>query len=228
LKLSIIIPCLNEASYLERLLPWLSDYRNDNLDIIVADAKSSDDNTEDICREYNITYVRCKADQRAAQINQGAHVSTGETLLVLHADVFPSDDFIERIEEVISGGYDFGLFSYKFDKKNLLLTINSLVTNYKGWFCGGGDQCHFISKSLFEKLGGYDEDYDILEDFEFYDRLKKETTITLVKSKATVSSRKYENNNYLKVNLANLIAFCLYKLKYKPRRIKKIYESYLS
>ena len=78
--------------------------------------------------------------------------------------------------------------------------------------CRRGDQSLFIKKELFDELGGYDDELKIMEDYDFIKRAKKEFLFKVIPKNILVSARKYQNNSYLKVNLANLIVFWMYTL----------------
>ncbi len=228
MDLSIIIPCYNEYNNLKQLLPFILKESNSKIELIVADASHSSDETETLCLQYNIKYHKCTVTQRAGQMNQGAELAKGHTLFFLHADVLPPENYFSEIQNALSDNSGFGLFPYKFETQNLLLKINASFTKYKGLFCGGGDQGHFATRDIFDKLGGYNTSFDIMEDFEFYDRIKSHgIKIHLGKSKALASARKYENNSYLRVNLTNLIAFIMYKMKIPSTRIKKFCKRWL-
>lgn len=193
--------------------------------IIVVDALSSKDNTEDICHQNNISYFKSPIAQRAAQMNLGALQGKSDIKFFLHADTQPPEDFQNQITESIKNGNDFGFFCYKFDKDKWYLKANAYFTKFKGIFCGGGDQGHFITKELFNLLKGYDDSYDIFEDYELYDRIKKsEVNIQIINSPAIVSARKYVKNSYLRINLINLISFIMYRLNFKPQMIKTFYS----
>lgn len=159
-------------------------------------------------------------------MNLGAKKSNGDIHFFLHADTLPPVDFQNRIIKTIENGKSFGLFSYKFDKDIWYLNANAYFTKFKGIFCGGGDQGHFMTKELFNNLEGYNESYNIFEDYELYDRIKRsETSFEVINSPAIVSSRKYDKNSYLRINLTNLFAFIMYQLKINPKKIKTFYTN---
>lgn len=223
LDLSIIIPCLNEYSNLKQLLPFLLRHSDGQTEIIVVDASRSEDNTNKLCEQLEVRYIKSSNSQRAGQMNHGARQAKGGVLFFLHADVLPPSNFCAIIKDRLSNLPGFGLFPYQFKSQDFLLKINAYFTKYQGFFSGGGDQCHFISKSVFNELGGYNASYDIMEDFEFFDRVRKnDIDVALCSAQATVSARKYDTNSYLRVNLTNLTALVLYKLNVPPARIKSL------
>ncbi len=81
----------------------------------------------------------------------------------------------------------------------------------------GGDQTLFIRKKLFNKLGGFKEEMQLMEEFEFCARARKEGRYKIMNGSALISARKYEKNNWLHVQKANYKVVQLYK-KGAPRK----------
>lgn len=229
MRLTIIIPTLNESLNLKKLLPYLkSNTIGLKTQIVVVDAYSSSDNSSNICNEHGVHYIKSEINQRAAQMNKGAAAFSSEVYLFLHADVFPPVRFFQLIKKAIKEGFGFGLFAYKFDKKKWHININAYFTKYDGFFCGGGDQCHFMTHATFNKLGGYNTDYNLMEDFEFFGRIRKfKIPYTVLQDRALVSARKYEHHSYLRVNLINLISLIRFRLGHSPDNIKIFYGKWL-
>jgi rSAM/selenodomain-associated transferase 2 len=228
--LSIIIPVYNEKENLIRRLSFLCAQANKfPIEIIVANSPETSDETPKVCNQYtNITFLNCKKKGRALQMNAGAKVAKGDIFLFLHADVMLPDDFYLQVTNAIQQGNKFGFFAYQFDKQTALLNLNSKFTTKDGFFAGGGDQCHFFSREIFIKLKGYNENFCIMEDFEMIDRIRKQgIPFKIIQSKAIVSSRKYDKNSWLKVNLVNGYVFLKYKLGVHPTKLRKTYKSLL-
>ena len=230
MTLDIVIPALNEENNLKNLLPFLKKQQSaDNFNIIVIDAFDSTDNSKSICDNNEVFYKKTNQSQRSIQMNEGAAMLSGEYIMFLHADVTPPKNFYNLIISAIDKGNKAGCFAYKFDNENPLLKINSYFTKYNGFYTGGGDQIHFISRSMFEKLGGYCTKHTIMEDFDFYQRIKKsKITTKIIATPAIVSARKYKNNSWFKVNLINLIALVNYKVNRDPFWVKSFYDRWLS
>jgi len=230
LKLDIIIPCYNEEQNLLSLLPYLNRTPSlGHIQIFVIDASQSDDNTQSICEQNGVSYLRSDQSQRSIQMNYGAQQSSSEVLLFLHADVTPPKDYYELIKEAIEDNNSCGCFAYKFDSNKILLKLNSYFTKYKGFFTGGGDQGLFITRDAFNALEGFCAKHVIMEDFDLYKRVKtKGFRFKIIKSKAIVSARKYVKNSWLRVNLINLIAVLRYKINPDPQSIKIFYHKWLN
>lgn len=227
MTLDIIIPVLNERQNLMELIPYLQD-RITTVDtgIIVVDAAKSSDDTEQLCRNANVKYLKSKGSGRSIQMNNGAEASSADIFMFLHADVRPPDIFVHDILSIIYSGIDFGLFSYKFDIEHTLLKINSWTTNKRGFLTGGGDQCHFMTRKLFKELEGYNPNYLIMEDFDLFNRMKKAGySWEIATNPATVSARKYKNNGYLKVQWINLITVLKFKMNFSQEKLLRTYSN---
>lgn len=228
--LSIIIPCLNESNNLKKLIPYLHAHTsNKKIEIIVVDAACSSDDTESICLAHDAKYHRSTTTQRSRQLNEGASIAKYTKLIFIHADVRPPMDYVHQIVKAGQKGIEVGFFAYRFDSPNKLLKINAYCTKFDGLFAGGGDQCQFMSKTIFDQLGGYNDEFVIMEDFNLYDRIKKtKIPYVIIQSPATVSARKYNTNSYLKVNAVNLLVFLQYKCKVHPSKLRAQYKKWLN
>ena len=224
--ISVVIPAFNEQENLARLIPHLLELgRGFKVELIVAFADDDKNPYAALSESPGLRLVPCKVKNRAIQLNTGAGVATGGILVFLHADVWPPRNFFGEIIRAIAQGYDAGMFSYRFDKENFFLRINASFTGRDGLFTGGGDQCLFIKRAVFQELGGYDETQVIMEDFEIFKRIKKKgLAYTIVPEDLIVSSRKYEHNSYLRVNLSNLLLVLLFRINYPAVKLKSLHN----
>lgn len=230
MNISIIIPALNEEKNLSRLLGYLRPLSEDKskVTIIVVDAIHSVDNTEAICMQNEAIYIRSQFASRSRQMNEGAAAAHNDDILYfLHADVLPPTTYINDILLVLND-YDAGMFCYRFDKANWLMKINAYVTKFDSRVTGGGDQGLFLSKKLFNKLGGYDNSKTIMEDFDFFNKMKRnKVKYTIVQHPCIVSGRKYRVNSWLRVNLVNLYTVRQYNRGVSDEKLKTFYKKWL-
>ena len=84
MRLSIIIPTLNEAAAIGATLAALAPLRARGHEVLVADG-GSEDGTRDIARPLADRVIVAPRG-RARQMNAGAAAATGDALLFLHAD----------------------------------------------------------------------------------------------------------------------------------------------
>ncbi|NNF18908.1 MAG: glycosyltransferase [Flavobacteriaceae bacterium] len=225
--ISIIIPAHNENANLDELLPYLEHLHSPDgfVEVIVALSATSAPYPREIQLKDQFKVIRCAGNGRALQMNEGAENAVGDVLAFLHADVRPPGEFLHNIKEALDNGFEAGFFSYRFNSENKLLKVNASFTGKDGLFTGGGDQCLFIRKKLFKELGKFDPDQVLMEDFEFFKRMKQRgVAYTIIKNDLLVSARKYEQNSYLKINLTNLILVILFRLGTPARRLKGIHD----
>jgi rSAM/selenodomain-associated transferase 2 len=228
MKLSVIIPTLNEAENIRELVPYLKKYGGDFIsEVIVVDGGSSDETCQ-IASGLGVTVLKSKIKSRAHQLNLGASHAKANTLYFVHADTRPVQSFAEDLQIAIVKGYKAGCFRYRFDSDTFLLKVNSWFTRFNGIFSGGGDQTLFISRDFFNTLGGYDTKYCLMEDFELVKRIKRRTKFYIIPKTMTVSARKYQDNSWLRVQLVNLFVFAMFHLGMAPEKLKKSYSTLLS
>ena len=227
-KISIIIPIYNEANQIAKTIQHLRDNEFGWIgEIIVCDSAGSNDGLT-LEEDSGLVLHKCVGKGRAVQMNEGARLAKYEVLLFCHADVKPPHHFDQCIMDEIAAGKQMGIFAYDFEPSNFWLEINAGPNKRDGIFTGGGDQCHFIEKDVFNKLGGYDEKFVIMEDFDLFRRVKNmKIPYGIIQKKAKVSSRKYEKNSYVRVNLVNLMAFMMFLSGVSPQVIKNFCSRFI-
>ena len=170
MQISIIIPVLNEAASIGPLLKYLmSNGGAQVVEILVVDGGSSDD-TVHIAEKSGAKVIYCSVCSRAAQMNTGAAHAQGDVLYFVHADTCPPASFSDDIVQSLASGYVMGCYRYRFDSKSFLLKINAFFNRYQFLWCQGGDKTFYIRREVFRQLGGYDEYYTIMEEYDFLRR----------------------------------------------------------
>ncbi|MEZ4980297.1 MAG: TIGR04283 family arsenosugar biosynthesis glycosyltransferase [Saprospiraceae bacterium] len=229
MQFSVIIPTLNEAANIGETIRALKEYGGSNLlEIIVADGGSKDE-TCNIALAQGAKVVHCKERSRAAQMNEGARHAKGDILHFVHADTLVPAGYGDKMMQAIREGWEMGNFRYDFDKPDTLLAMNAYFTKYSWLVCQGGDKTFFIKKDLFFELGAYNTYWTIMEEYDFVKRASKAGhKIITLPQKCVVSARKYDNNSWLRVQLANFVVFNLWKLGLaKPDRLREVYGKIL-
>ncbi|MFT4973262.1 MAG: rSAM/selenodomain-associated transferase 2 [Paraglaciecola sp.] len=229
MKISIIIPTLNEEKNIGRLVNHLKVLSHQNYleEIIVCDA-GSQDTTQKLAREAGATVLQSPECGRAVQMNYAVKNSTGEVLYFVHADVLPPVSCLADIVQSLEAGHKFGCFCYNFDSEKKSLKFNALLNKFDWMVAGGGDQTMFIGRDTFYELNRFKEDLPIMEDFDFVWRAKKKYKMHVVKKNATVSARKFKNNSYLRVQVANVLVFFLFRIGISPNFLSKLYKGMLN
>ena len=194
IQLSIIIPVLNEEGTIGSLLQHLQlqAAQGEVLEILVVDGGSTDD-TVKVAEAQGVRVVHSEKG-RAVQMNVGATGAKGSILYFLHADTYPPKHFDSAITSAVSNKKQAGCFRMQFNSPSLFLSFFSWFTRFNIPLCRGGDQSLFITKKLFEELGGFNEAYRIYEDNEFIGRIYRQASFTVLTQEVVTSARKYEEN----------------------------------
>ncbi|UOG77102.1 TIGR04283 family arsenosugar biosynthesis glycosyltransferase [Hymenobacter tibetensis] len=228
MMLSVIIPTYNEAASIGSLVRQLQQHAPAHtIEVLVVDANSPD-GTAAAAQQAGATVLRSPSPGRATQMNYGAQHASGQILYFVHADVGIHPDYVRTIQEAVASGYEAGCYRFRFNSRHPLLRLNSYGTRFRGIMSRGGDQTLFVTRQLFERLGGFDEHYCIMEDFDIIQRIRRQARFLIVPQDVVVSARKYETNSWLRVQLANLTAFSLFFLKVAPSRIARTYKAMLN
>ncbi|MCR9181345.1 MAG: TIGR04283 family arsenosugar biosynthesis glycosyltransferase [Flavobacteriaceae bacterium] len=193
MKISIIIPVLNEEEAIAVLLPYLKQNSNsENISEIIVVDGGSDDTTVAIAKAENVLLISSEKG-RAKQMNASAKQATGDILYFLHADSFPPKGFDQFILDEVTKGNPAGCFQMRFDHNHWWLRLASWLTKFSWRACRGGDQSQFITRSLFDEIGGYDESYIIYEDNILINELYKRKQFVVIPQWLTTSARRYED-----------------------------------
>ncbi|MBZ0170677.1 glycosyl transferase [Candidatus Methylomirabilis lanthanidiphila] len=221
--LSVIIPVLNEAENLERLLPHLC-VTCPEAEVIVVDG-GSEDKTSAVVRRFPRVRLLSSERGRARQMNAGAKVANGECLLFLHADtLLPAGAEAAILEAVSSPDIVAGRFDVRFDNLRPVFKVIAFFINLRSRvtkICTG-DQALFVRRRTFEELGGY-PDIPLMEDVEFAKRLKRKGAMSCLRLKVTTSARKWEQGGVLRVVLLMwMLRFC-YFVGVRPEQVHRWY-----
>ena len=227
MQTSVIIPTLNEAENIERLVTRVIEGGGKYLtEVIVVDAGSCDE-TLPLAKAAGAQVICSPKKGRAVQMNLGAQQAKGELLYFVHGDTLPPLNYMKDIQQAVSEGYPVGCFRFRFNSNRRIFKINNYITRLNKIFVRGGDQSLFVPKEIFKKLGGYRKDYIIMEDYDFILKAQKRYPFKVVPNDVLVSARKYETNSYIKVQLANILVFTMYRLGFSQQRLANTYKKIL-
>ena len=232
MRLSIILPCLNEIrhGYLERILINLIDQSGQKE--IIAVVSASNDGTDTFLEAYAARYaeiqvVRSPAKNRAQRLNDGIAVSTGDVILLHHpATLLPDRHALMMIEQALASGYQWGAFEHTFDFSHWLLHFTSWYsTNVRVKQKGIVylDHCPFIDRQILADIGNV-PDLDIFEDTVLSDRLGRLSKPVLAEGQVITSARRFRQRGIYQHALLNQVLKVCYHLNIDPRSLNRLYE----
>lgn len=219
-RLSIVIPTLNEERHLPATLGSLRGL--ENVEAIVADGGSEDD-TVSIAREHGAAVVTSRPG-RGRQMNSGAALASGETLLFLHADARPPRDVYQQIRTTLAPGVAAGAFHLGIDSPRRGLRWVERGANLRArlFQLPYGDQGLFLTAARFFAWGGF-ANLPLMEDVEFCRRLRRQDHIRLAPGQVTASARRWHQHGILKTTLLNQCYLTAYLLGVSPQRLARQY-----
>lgn len=222
MKISVVIPTLNEEAYIRAALV---NCRSDLVaERIVVDGGSSDD-TVGVARTSGAIVVRSPRG-RAVQMNLGATHSSGSVLLFLHCDTSLPEGFgleIARIfqdRSVLAGAFQLRIAG---SARALRLIEKAVYFRSRFFNLPYGDQALFIRRETFYRLGGF-KDVPIMEDFEMARRLRRVTHIGLSQLAVTTSARRWEKLGPWKTTAINQLLIAGYLVGIPPERLLRFYR----
>lgn len=214
---TIVIPILNEAAVLPRLLRLLGVLDPAPAEIVAVDSGSEDSSAALVRQSGFVRLIEHPVRGRPAQINRGVAEARSSIVCVLHADTLLPDDAVAVIRATMR------------DPRTALAGFTPLITGaervrwgttfhnwIKTWyvplifrphlfFCGGrllfGDHAMFFRRSDFLAVGGCDETLTIMEDADLCQRLHRRGRVRLVNRIVITSDRRVAAWGGLKANL---------------------------
>ena len=233
MTISVIIPTLNEERTVMVTLAHTARLGFDEL--IVVDG-GSHDRTLALVETYRLRTQHSALSPiqlvtappgRARQMNEGAKASCGEILLFLHADTQLPGDAKPIIDTTLADRRMVGgRFDVRFDRPSMWGTIISRMMNWRSRLSGlaTGDQALFVRRSIFEQMGGF-ADMQLMEDIEFSRRLKRKGATAALTATVTTSSRRWEQQGFLRTILLMWTLRFLYWAGVSPSHLAHWYKA---
>ena len=223
--ISIIIPVLNEAGGINHLIAHLRSIDvGRSSEIIVVDG-DPDGGTLKAIRDGSVIKVK-SARGRARQMNEGARIAGGNTLLFLHADTeLPQEALSLIVTALNDGGFVGGAFDLAIKSRRLSFRLIESMASFRSRITGipFGDQAIFIRKDYFQAIGGY-SDMPLMEDIEIMQRIKKRgSKIRIIRRQVLTSPRRWENEGIVRCTLRNWLLQLLHYCGVSPSTLMKWY-----
>ena len=208
MRVSIVIPCLNEAATIRAALTRLHCFRARGAEVIVVDG-GSDDGTPELAREYCDAVLQSPRG-RAKQMNVGALRATGDLLLFLHADTRLPDDADVVVRSALERPHHrWGRFNVGIEGRHWLLPVIARLMNWRSRVTGiaTGDQAIFATRATFHEAGGFRE-LPLMEDVDLSARLRAVCAPVCLRQKVMTSGRRWESGGVLRT------VFLMWRLRF--------------
>ncbi len=212
-KVSIIIPALNEEKYLPRLLNSIKTQSFKDYEIIVADANSKD-KTKKIAKQFGCKVVRGGLPPLGR--NNGAKIAKGNLLLFIDADVILPFDFFEKtlgeFEKKNFGIATCAAYPYdgKFVDFFLVGWSNVFIRMFQSFFPIASGWCILVKSSIHRKISGFNEQIAFGEDVDYAKRASKFGRFSVLRQPHIyISARRFHKEGHVNVMRKYLTAFAL-------------------
>lgn len=221
-RLSLVIPCLNEAAICQAWLAALQGLRSAGHELILVDG-GSDDGTAELARGL-VDSLLASPPGRARQMNAGARQASGEVLWFLHLDSQVPPGAAEAIVPAAIAGPGWGRFEVRLDGRAPLLRVVERMMNLRTRLTGivTGDQGLFVRRDLFDRVGGFPE-IALMEDIAISARLRRIARPARLRGPLVTSARRWERDGVLRTVLLMWFLRAAYWLGADPAWLARIY-----
>jgi rSAM/selenodomain-associated transferase 2 len=223
MKLSIIMPTLNEAGRIAVALIALQPLRERGAEILVVDGGSTDGTV--LIAAPGADHVVHAPRGRASQQNAGAKQALGDTFLFLHCDTQLPLDADGLIADTLNdSAVLWGRFDLRFDTDQTMLRVVATMMNARSRLTGiaTGDQCLFVRRSAFEAVGGFPA-LSLMEDIALSTLLRRQSAPACLRNKVTTSARRWQNNGIWRTIFLMWWLRLAYALGVSPARLARWY-----
>ena len=236
MSLSVVIPMLDEAAALPRLVQALARLDPAAVQVVAVDGGSLDESVA-IARAAGWEVVEAPRG-RGVQINAGVAAARGALVCVLHADTIPPADLARWVARTLEdpqvslGGFvpllrgergiRWGTTAHNFLKTwyaPLLFRPHLFLRGGRLLF---GDHAMFFRRADFLAVGGCDPELKVMEDADLCIRLNRRGRIRLVWRTVETSDRRIAQWGALRANWIYLKVGALWALGAR-RRLESLY-----
>lgn len=222
MRLAVIVPTLDEAENLRRLLPELA--ATAGIDQVVVSDGGSADGSAAVARQLGARVVEGPPG-RGGQLHRGALAADAEALLFLHADTRLPPGAPELVRRALAAGAGGGAFLLRFAPRPPLLALGERLVAWRTRLTRLplGDQAHFVTREAYEAIGGY-RDWPILEDLDFARRLGRYGPTALIEAPVTTAARRYLAGGIVATAARNWLIWGLFAAGVSPARLARLYR----
>lgn len=225
MRLSIVIPTLNESAVIEHTIQRALELRP--IEVVVADGQSQD-KTGELARSAGAIVVASERG-RGRQLNAGGRASTGDVLLFLHADCWLEPQGAEQIEAALRDDSVIGgAFCQRIDHERPIFRWleRGNAARVRWRHLPYGDQGIFVRRSAFESIGGFAE-VRLMEDVLLMREFRRRRwRIKLLPGPIHVDPRRWLKQGVIRQTLRNWTLLAGLKLGISPDRLAEFYSSH--
>lgn len=235
MRLSIVIPVLNEATRIEECVERAHAQGRSSaqeVEVIVVDGGSSDGTVEraralaDRLGPDVIRVIVAPRRGRARQLNAGAREAKGDVVVFLHVDTDLPHDAASRIARVVHDGADYGWFTVRIASNDPRLRFASRIWSLRSrvFVSSTGDQAQFFRRDFFFRAGAYPP-FDVCEDLAILRHARRIGRHACIDAPVTTSARRWEANGVGRTIAMMWRVRAMYHLGVRPERLAAEWRS---
>jgi rSAM/selenodomain-associated transferase 2 len=189
MRLSLILPALDEATGIQATLAPLQALRALGHEVILADGGSRDGTPALAAPGVDRIISVCQG--RARQMNAGAAQAQGEALVFVHADTRLPKGAATLINTALRSRH-WGRFDVRIAGRPWILRIVARLMNLRSRLTGiaTGDQALFVRRETFFAVGGF-PDQPLMEDIALSKQLKRLGRPACLRAQVVTSGRRW-------------------------------------
>lgn len=221
MRLSIVIPVLDEAAGIAACLARLAPLRARGAEVVVVDGGSAD-GTPALAAPHADRVID-SARGRARQMNAGAAAASGDALLFLHADTrLPEGADILVARALATQAW--GRFDVTIEGRSRWLPVVAAFMNARSRLTGiaTGDQALFARRDAFEAAGGF-EPIPLMEDVALSKALRRAGAPACLRERVVTSGRRWDRHGALRTIVLMWRLRLAYALGADPARLAERY-----
>lgn len=222
MRISIIVPTLNEQECIAETLSTLQQLEGEK-EIIVVDGGSSDE-TRSLARAQR-AQVLTSPPGRGVQLHAGASNAAGDVLWFVHADTTPPlhalKEIRKHLESPLVVGGNFGLIFDGPSRAARQLTAIYPMLRMLG-LCYG-DSGIFVRREAYASIGGF-RPLALFEDLDLLRRLRRAGRFVHLPCNILTSSRRFEQRNFALIWLHWTALQILYWCGISPNLLARWYR----
>ena len=221
--LSIVIPVYREPLEIVRALAWLDRCHNiRETEIIIVDGDAGSSLTPPSPLPVRVI---TSPPGRGLQLNAGAKEARASLLAFLHVDTRPPRGFVRAIASALNS-CPAGAFDLHIETGHPLVRATSLMGLLRSRLTRVpyGDQVQFITRDLFERIGGFPEE-PLMEDVALMDRIAAAgERIAILRPPAVTSGRRWVAEGAARGTLRNWRIMLAYRSGISPATLRQRYR----
>lgn len=187
MNISVVIPTFNRQDFIKRAVESVLNQSFQPLEIIVVDDGSTD-NTKEVLKDLNITYIYQKNSGVSSARNRGIEIAKAQWVCFLDSDDIWEEKKLEKqVEFHKKNSFLISQTEEKWIRNNKLINKPKHYKKHSGdifqhslQLCSITPSSVIIHKDIFKDIGVFDEELQVCEDYDLWLRITQKYPVGLI------------------------------------------------